>query len=496
MKTRPRPTKNDRKRRVPVDQIKVSLPQLVASITRESFYEFVKEFWSSVIPEPLNDNWHIKYLCDEFQRVAERVIAGIDSPYDLLINISPGTTKSTIFSVFAAPWVWTRMASARFICGSHTYELVMDLSRKSRDVIQCAQRADGGPTYQECFPTVVLRDDQNTKEYYMNTAGGFRKSVTVGGKSPTGFHAHFLIIDDPIDPQKAVSEAELKTANQWMNETLPSRKVDAQLTPTILIMQRVHEEDPSGTLLSQKNQNVKHICLPCDDSWPINPPALKKRYVNGLMDPKRLTSKTLLQKKDKMGPYGYSGQYGQQPTPLEGGMFQVGKIKVDYPTRPMKIIYRYWDKAATEGGGAYTVGAKLGLDDLGHFWILHMNRFRWATDKREAEITKTARSDGKKVRIGIEEEGGSGGKDSARWTVKSLIGFLVTTDRPTGEKELRADALSTQVNAGNVSMVEGEWNQDMLDELKLFPMSKFKDQVDALSGAFKLITKRRSGKLF
>ena len=61
---------------------------IVRSIVRESFYEFVREFWHSVIEEAPVWNWHIQYLCDELQIVAERVFAGEEKEYDLLVNLS------------------------------------------------------------------------------------------------------------------------------------------------------------------------------------------------------------------------------------------------------------------------------------------------------------------------------------------------------------------------------------------------------------------------
>ena len=466
---------------------------LVRSICEESFFEFLKEFWDTIIPEEPVWNWHVEYMCSQLQQMAERVFLNESKRYDLIVNISPGSTKSTIASVAFPAWTWTRMPTARHICGSHAFALGMDLSRKCRDIIQVQDRRHGKPSYQDCWPHLQLREDQNTKGYFANTMGGMRKSVTVGGKSPVGFHGHFLIIDDPIDPQKVLSDAEIKNANDWMNETLPSRKVDKNITPMILIMQRLHQNDPTGNRLSKGEDGgkVKHVCLPADmeEGYEVKPRFLRRRYVNGLMDPHRMSRDVLKEARSQLGEFGYSGQYGQSPVPLGGSMFKTDRIVIDdqpHETR-MKKRVRFWDKAGTAGGGAYTVGALLGIDSDDRYWVLDIVRGQWDSSEREWVIEQTAHLDGKKVVIGIEQEPGSGGKESAESTVRRLAGFRIRVDRPTGDKAWRADPFSSQVNGHNVSIARADWNNIFLEELRFFPASTYKDQVDAASGAFNLI---------
>jgi predicted phage terminase large subunit-like protein len=103
--------------------------------------------------------------------------------------------------------------------------------------------------------------------------------------------------------------------------------------------------------------------------------------------------------------------------------------------------------------------------------------------------------DGHKVIVGVEQEPGSGGKESAENTVRNLAGYVVRVDRPSGDKAQRADPYSTQVNSGNVYMVKGEWNRAYIEELRFFSLlnSKEKDQVDASSGGFKLLNRPVAG---
>ena len=466
--------------------MKVSKHNLMRSVCRASFFDFVKQFWHVVIKEKPVWNWHIQLLCDELQAAAERVFRGEPKEFDYIINVPPGTSKSTICSIMYPAWIYTRMPGARIICASHTENLVMDLSNKCRMLVQDSD-------YQICFP-LGIREDQNTKGYWATTEGGFRYSATVGGKNPTGFHAHFLIVDDPIDPQKSFSEAELKVANDFMNLTIANRKVDSAVSVTLLIMQRLHQDDPTGNRLGNKDAGaVRHFCLPAEVSDKVKPGYLKARYVEGLLDPVRLPLAVLNQKRAAMGQYGYSGQYHQYPVPVGGGMFKTSQSHFNAPPRKWKKIVRYWDKAGTTDGGAHTAGVKMGLhigeDKLPQIWILDVVRGQWGSFERERIIQNTAALDGAEVIIGIEQEPGSGGKESAENTVRRLIGYRVRTNRPTGDKTLRADPFSVQVNGGNVWMdPKAEWAKPYLDEMMFFPFSKYMDQIDASSGCFTILT--------
>jgi predicted phage terminase large subunit-like protein len=471
---------------------------LVRAVCKESFFEFVREFWSVVIPEDPVWNWHIPYLCYELQQIAERVMRGEKKAYDLVTNISPGTTKSTIFSQMFPAWVWTRMPSARFICASYTDRLALVLSQKCRDIVMSDK-------YMACFPDVVLRDDQNTKGHFATTKNGMRYSVGAGG-SVIGMHAHFIIIDDPLDPTAAVSEEELINVNRWMTETLPTRMVSRSLSTMILVMQRLHQNDPAGHIIDKAKEgkrNIKHIKLPAeiihtlkatDDAEQVLPKFLRHRYVDDLFDAKRLTREVLDETAETLLEFGYACQFLQRPIPRGGGMFDVDQLLIQRPPEDKKFkrIIRYWDKAATRKGGCFTVGLKMGLDMNDRYCVLDVIRGQWGPTPREALIKSTAQLDGHHVTVGQEVEPAGSGKEAAATTTRNLAGFMIHNDRPTGDKELRAVPFADQVGAGNVYLAPGHWNAAYMAELQYFPYSTYRDQVDASSGAFNwLITGRR-----
>jgi predicted phage terminase large subunit-like protein len=459
--------------------------QLRGSLCKRSFSDFLRQFWHVVVQEKLLWNWHLEFLCDELQELAERVFAGQKKKHDLIINISPGTSKSTIASIMFPAWCWTRMASCRIISASYQYNLATNLSRKSRDVIK-------SELYQKCFPGIDIRDDQDSKGFFVNSKGGERYAIGVDG-GVMGQHAHIIIVDDPLDPKQAASDADLATANRWMEETLPSRKVDKNLTPTILIMQRLHEFDPTGARLEKgKKVAVRHICLPAELTDNVKPVKCRDYYIDGLMDTTRLNYDALAEA-EAQGDFVYASQYLQTPIPRGGAMFHVAKIGIGTPAKITRRV-RYWDKASSQGSGTYTVGVLMGIDVENRYWVLDVVRGQWDSGRRENIMRQTAKKDGLGTVIWLEQEPGGGGKDSALGSVRGLAGYRVRPDKvgkSDGDKEARADAFSVQMNIGNVSMLKATWNEEYINELKYFPRSRYKDQVDASSGAFNKLAMAR-----
>ena len=143
-------------------------------------------------------------------------------------------------------------------------------------------------------------------------------------------HAHVILVDDPLNPKEATSDVERQNACDFMTATLSTRKVDKAVTPTILIMQRLHEADPTGLYLDQikEGKKVKHICLPAELSNDVKPVELREFYKDGLLDSKRMDSDVLKGLRLDMGSYNYAGQMMQTPAPADGGIWQRDMIRI------------------------------------------------------------------------------------------------------------------------------------------------------------------------
>lgn len=147
---------------------------------------------------------------------------------------------------------------------------------------------------------------------------------------------------------------------------------------------------------------------------------------------------------------------------------------------------RYWDRAATEGGGDYTVGVKMEKAKNGIFYITDVRREQFSPGKVERLVLNTARLDGIETTVGIEQDPAQAGIADALNYTKLLSGFDVEVVRASVDKVTRAKPASAQAEAGNIKLLRGTWNKDFLKELENFPGGGHADQVDATSGAFNL----------
>jgi predicted phage terminase large subunit-like protein len=476
-------------------------------LNNRSLYSFLKWAWPEISNHAYIDNWHIPYLCKELEQVAYKVGERKRKHHDLLINVPPGSTKTILCSIVFPVWCWTKWYWMRFITASYSSTLALESADFSRDLIKSSR-------FKELYPELDIKSDKDTKSNYRvvrkykadensirfrEYPGGNRYTTSVGG-TLTGFHGDILIWDDALNPQQSQSDKELEIANHWIDHTLSTRKTDKNISVTIGIMQRLHQNDPSGHILEKQKQNLRHICLPGEIrnfKHVLKPQGLEVNYVNDLFDPNRMSWEVLNELETDLGQYGYAGQIGQVPAPPGGGMFHTDHFQFTsdiYNSNMYVRTVRYWDKAGTAGGGAYTCGVKISRLKNGMFLIDDVKRGQWSTNQRENIIKQTAEADGKDVWVVVEQEPGSGGKESAEATIRNLAGFLADKDKPTGSsgsKENRADPLSVQVNNGNVLLRIASWNKLFIDEFALFPNSTYKDQVDATAGGFNFLTKKK-----
>lgn len=451
-------------------------------LARRDLHEFVKQAWHVVEPATeYVDGWHIRAICDHLQAVSAGQIR------NLLINMPPRHAKSLIVSVFWPVWEWLTHPARRWLYASYGQSLSTRDSLKCRRLIESPwHRANFGGLYR-------LTGDQNQKTRYDNDKTGYRLATSVGGLG-TGEGGDRVVVDDPHNVMEAESEATRESTLLWWDEVMSTRGNDPKTVARVIVMQRVHEKDLSGHVLAQGG--YEHLCLPAEYEGGSRVTSIgwsDPRTEEGeLLWPERFGRIELDALKHILGPIAAAGQLQQSPVPRVGGIFELGWFNPQ-PVAPASFaaIVRYWDTAgAKPGQGDWTVGVLMGRTEDRRYWILDVSRFQKPGDERNAEMLAVAKLDAARypgVKQWVEQPPGLA-KESTDAIVKHLAGVSVEADRVTGQdKTGRAAPVSDQLRAGNVFMLEAEWNAPYLAVMCKFPAGAHDDDVDATSGAFNKI---------
>jgi predicted phage terminase large subunit-like protein len=397
----------------------------------------------------------------------------------LLVNMPPGSAKSTYASVLFPAWMLAQQPNLTLIGASHTADLAESFSRRVMGIIR------------EHSETLALDLSTEAVSGWSTTNGGFYKSAGVNGPI-TGRRGDLVLIDDPVkNREDADSERFRDRAWGWFGADVRTRlKPGGRI---VVIMTRWHEDDLGGRLLQQQG-----------DLWKV----LKLPAIAGHDDPLGREPGEWLWSDDE---YGYGAElrkvyreyqkngatrdwgalFQQDPRPGDGGIFKAHLIQLMDVAPAGKDIVRAWDLAATEQTGTrdpdYTVGLKMLRTSEGRYVVLDVVRIQGGPDEVEAAIINTAAADGRTVRIGLSQDPGQAGKQQILYLTRKLAGYRVESSPETGDKATRAAPVASQVNVSNVSMAKAPWNRVFLDEISGFPSARHDDQVDALSRAFSMV---------
>jgi hypothetical protein len=236
-----------------------------------SLIDFIAAFWRFVEPKGFQGGWHVEAICDHLEAAANWQIKR-----GLLINIPPRHMKSLAANVFFPAWVWAQNPNPENEAG-YSFQvrrnswrgpgvkfmhLSYDGQLATRDGVKCRQIITS-PLYQRLWEDRFrMRYDQNQKTRFENLSGGHRVSTSEGGVI-TGEGGDIIVFDDPHNVRAigGASDVAREATLRFWDESMPSRLNDQDHGLFIVIMQRVHERDLSGHILST-DLGWTHLCLP------------------------------------------------------------------------------------------------------------------------------------------------------------------------------------------------------------------------------------------
>ena len=204
-----------------------------------------------------------------------------------------------------------------------------------------------------------------------------------------------------------------------------------------------------------------------------------------LLNPALWDEEAIDLEEQRLKTFGFSGQHQQEPVPKGGGQFQRVWFTVEEaePTDFVELA-RFWDTAATEGGGDWTAGVKMGRRENGDVWILDVKHKQFSSGKVDELIRQTAQVGGPYCAVREEEEPGASGKTVTMDRARKLFGYDYKGIPATGRPEIRCEPFSAACEAGIVYVKKAAWNADFLDEVCNFPRATHDDQTIAAAGAF------------
>lgn len=429
---------------------------------RVNLLSFASEMFKARKGSEFISNWHHIEICNMLERV---VLGDIRR---LIINVPPRYSKTELAVVNFISWCMGNFTDCEFIHASYSKRLATNNTWNARTVMTHER-------YAEIFEPPIFMSDSNAKDEYRTAQGGCVYATgsdgTITGYGAGKMRNYFagaIIVDDPHKAGEATSDIMRQNVIDWFSTTLESR-TNSPDTPIIVIMQRLHQEDLSGWLLSGGN----------GEHWDL----LKIPAINEDGSPLWGFKHDIpaLDRLKNANPYVFAGQYMQEPAPKEGGMiklhwFAQSRFKT-LPAASIRIV-QSWDTAfKTKEINDPTV-CTTWLEAITGYYLIECFVFRgdYPAVKRNikskyAEFTPDA--------VLIEDKASG---QSLIQDLRQETGIPIIAIMPVGDKETRMYAASSLIESGRVWLPESApWLPAYEAELLMFPMAKHDDQVDSTS---------------
>jgi predicted phage terminase large subunit-like protein len=440
------------------------------AILRSDFNYFAQHCFSELNPQAaFAPNWHLEIIAAKLTEVRHGKIRR------LIINLPPRHLKSLMASIAFPAWFLGLDPSVQVLCVSYAQDLADKLARDCRSIMM-------SPWYRQLFPTRLAAHRQAVQEF-ITTRQGYRLATSTGGVL-TGRGADIILIDDPLKPEEALSDAQRQAANEWYDHTLYSRQNDKQRGAIVIIMQRLHEDDLVGHVLAQEAWEVLSFpaIAEADETQEIETiwgPQCFTRRQGEALHPDREPLETLARIRRTIGEYNFAGQYQQSPAPLGGGLVKAEWFKRyrenELPERFERIV-QSWDTAnkATELSD-FSVCTTWGVRGKDLFLLgVFRRRLEYPALKRAVREQQSLFN----ANVVLIED-----KASGTQLIQELIEdgcHAVTRYQPTIEKIMRLNAQTGMIYNGFVHIPEtAPWLAEYLHEMTVFPKGKHDDQVDS-----------------
>jgi len=483
-----------------------------------SLLSFVRLMWPAVEPEtPFVSGWVLEAICEHLEAVTAGEITR------LLINVPPGSTKSIVSDVMWPAWEWgpQNRPHLRYLCCAYAAHLTERDNRRFKRVIEypvfVRHWGDRFAPQPDMYSTTQVGNDKT----------GWKLASSVGGVG-TGERADRVIIDDPNNPQQAESELVMRDTTTWFREVMPDRLNSLAKSVIVVIQQRTHDLDVSGTILDlglnychlsvPMRFDAKRRIMPTDIGW-IDPRTMDEDglILDGLLPDgsieegsdlagqdgvlawsERFSFADLLELEKAKGSYAFSAQYQMLPVPRGGGIIKdiwwqlwSDEMFPEYGTCVASLDTAF--KLGQQNDySALTVWAAFAHPDTGKPKLMLRDAWRGRVNLMDLvrQLIKTCRAH--KVDVLLIEDAGRGG--DVRDEIYRLLGQrdircqLIPSTR---DKVARLNDCQPIFENEVVYAPDKDWAEGVIREVSAFPFGRHDDWVDTVSLA--LLYLRKTG---
>lgn len=511
------------------EQLYQGWTQIQAMEMRNEFREFVKQAWHVVEPgKEFKGGWHIDAICDHLTYVS---LGDID---DLVINIPPRHSKSTIVAVMWPCWEWIWQPSVQWLFATYALSLTLRDSVKCRRLIQ-------SPWYQEHFgDSFQLSSDLNQKQRFDNDHNGYRLATAVAGTA-TGEGGDRIVVDDAHNMKEINSDTIRKGVIDWWRDVMSTRGNDPKKLGRVIIAQRGHHQDLPGHVLasgSWVHLNLPGYFVPANrcvtrakktssrvvparpDAYSFGDdiePLVKDEVIftdprskeNELLTPDRFGPAEMAKLSYELTERGFEAQIQQNPSAKGGNIMKEHHWRewTDVQLPPIQFIIQCYDTAFEEDEendfsarttwGVFEYEERLdpklpwtarykGQTRLCLILLERLNKRMEYPELRDNALT--AHELWKPDKILIEKK--ASGHSLAQELRRS--GLPIARIKVTDSKFVRAHAASLILERGCVFYVKRNWAQEVISQCGKFPADDHDDMVDTCTMAMLWLRKKWS----
>jgi len=442
---------------------------------RNHFKPFAQKCFNYLNPDkPFSANWAFECVAHHLELCVK---GGLKR---LIVCLPPRHLKSLLGSVALPAWYLGRNPNKRIICVSYSQDLAKKFHQDCHHLIE-------SDFYQAVFPGTHLADKPNNDQEYATTGHGFRLATSVGG-TLVGRGGDMIIIDDPIKPSDAQSEAERTKLHNWYSDSLSTRLDNPAEGVIIILTQRTHVDDLVGYVKDMGDWTI--INIPAigilAETYAIGPGEFYTRKPGTLIDPSRMSWADIEAIKKGMTEYFFAAQYQQEPYVQGGAM-----IKFDWfprgeppPLPAFDFVVQLWDTASQIGNlNDFSACATFGV--IGEqYYLIDVYRSRLDFAELKAAATKLIQIF--KPNMVVVENSGVG--PALRSDLKAWGYMSVEVQSPKDNKVTRVMAQLHKLLQGRVHLpLEASWLKDFREEVIQFPNGKHDDQVDVLEAFLRCV---------